>query len=91
MPTAAHSQYSRPNIDHHHHHGRCPQLADPAYYSKLCRLVFKFHLGVLMCDCSSVLRCSLWPDLHLGLVKLLLRIHSMCTLLLHLHMQLLQP
>jgi len=43
-----------------------------------------------MCDCSSVLRCSLWPDLHLGLVKLLLRIHSMCTLLLHLHMQLLQ-
>ena len=43
-----------------------------------------------MCDCSSVLRCSFWPDLHLGLVKLPLRIHSMCTLLLHLHMQLLQ-
>ena len=43
-----------------------------------------------MCDCSSVPRCSLWPDLHLGLVKLPLRIHIMCTLLLHLHMQLLQ-
>ena len=34
--------------------------------------------------------CSLWPDLHLGLVKLPLRTHGMWTLLLRLHMQLLQ-
>jgi len=33
---------------------------------------------------------SLWPDLHLGLVKLPLRTHGMWTLLLRLHMQLLQ-
>ena len=34
--------------------------------------------------------CSLWLDLHHGLVKLPLRIHTMWTLLRHLHMQLLQ-